>query len=117
MQKVLESINLDDAFMFTYKKVNSISMEGFEQFFADLPVDPYMKAKYRYRRLSHFIVSGEKLIKQPHGYLFQTKEYNPLAGDIKREFSELDDRLIALDNFKKMILAFCDSCKLHPEDS
>ena len=115
MQKVLESINLDYAFMFTHKKVNSISMEGFEQFFADLPVDPYIKAKYRYRRLSRFIISGEELIKQPHGYLFQSKDYNPLVGNIKREFAEIDDRLIALDNFKKMILAFCDSCKIHPE--
>ncbi len=115
MEKVLESINLDYAFMFTYKKVNSISMEGFEEFFADLPLDPYIKGKYRYRRLSRFIISGEDLIKQPQGCLFQSKDYNPIVGDIKREFAEIDDRLIALENFKKMILAFCDSGKIHPE--
>lgn len=117
MQKILESINLDYAFMFTHKKVNSISMEGFEKFFADLPVDPYIKDKYRYRRLSRFILSGEEVIKQPHGYLFQSKSYNPVPnyGDIKREYAEIDDKLVALDNFQKMILAFCDSCKIHPE--
>jgi hypothetical protein len=37
------------------------------------------------------------------------------VGDIKREFSELDDALIEQDIFKHMILAFSDSCKLHPE--
>ena len=35
--------------------------------------------------------------------------------DVKREFAELDDAMIELDIFKDLILAFTDSCKLHPE--
>lgn len=115
MKTVLESISLDYASMFTFKKVNSIKLEGFQQFFKDLPVDPYMKRKYRYRRLSRFVVHGNELVKLPHGYLFQSKQYNSVMGDIQREFAELDDRLIALDNFKLMVFAFFDSCKIHPE--
>lgn len=115
MKTVLESTDLDYAFMFTFKKVNSIQLEGFQQFFDDLPADPYMKGKYRYRRLSRFMVNGDELIKLPHGYLFQSKEYNPLLGDVKRDYAEIDDRLIALDQFKQMIFAFGDSCKIHPE--
>ena len=115
MQKVWEATELEYAFLFTLRKVNSINTEGFKTFFNNLPVDPYIKGNYRSRRLSRFIVSGDQLIKLPHGYLFQSKEYNPLLGDIKREFAELDDALIELDIFKKLVLAFSDSCKLHPE--
>jgi hypothetical protein len=115
MQKVLGSTELEYAFMFTFKKVNSIKVEGIKQFFADLPVDPYIKGNYRLRRLSRFIVSGDQLIKLPHGYLYQPKEYNPVVGGIKREFEELDDALINHETFKHLILAFSDSCKLHPE--
>ncbi|MER3492137.1 MAG: hypothetical protein C4323_07275 [Mastigocladus sp. ERB_26_2] len=115
MQRVLGSTELEYAFLFTLRKVNSISTEGFQPFFNNLPVDPYIKGNYRTRRLSRFIVSQDKLIKLPHGYLFQSKDYNPLVGDIKREFAELDDALIKLDIFKNLVLAFSDSCKLHPE--
>ncbi|MBH8565550.1 2OG-Fe dioxygenase family protein [Nostoc sp. CENA67] len=115
MQKVWEGTELEYAFLFTLRKVNSINTEGFKTFFNNLPVDPYIKGNYRSRRLSQFIVSGDRLIKLPHGYLFQSKEYNPLLGDIKREFAELDDALIELDIFKKLVFAFTDSCKLHPE--
>ncbi|MBH8556350.1 2OG-Fe dioxygenase family protein [Nostocaceae cyanobacterium CENA357] len=115
MQKVWESTELEYAFLFTLRKVNSINTEGFKQFFNNLPVDPYIKGNYRSRRLSRFTVSGDNLTKLPHGYLFQSKDYNPLLGDIKREFAELDDALVELDIFKNLVLAFIDSCKLHPE--
>ena len=115
MQTVSGSTELEYAFMFTFKKVNSIKLEGIKQFFTNLPVDPYIKGSYRFRRLSRFMVSGDELIKLPHGYLYQTRDYNPLVGGLRREFAELDDALIGLENFKQLILAFTDSCKLHPE--
>ncbi len=101
--------------MFTLQKVNPINLDVFKQFFSNLPVDPYIKGNYRLRRLSRFIVAGDELVKLPHGYLFQSKEYNPLVGDLKREFEELDDALIGLEDFKKVIFAFSETCKLHPE--
>lgn len=115
MQSVLGSTELEYAFMFTFKKVNSLKLENIKPFFQELPVDPYIKDKYRFRRLSRFTVCNGDLIKLPHGYLYQSKQYNPLVGDIKREYEEIDDRLVSLDSFKKMVLAFSDSCKLHPE--
>ncbi|MEH2155991.1 2OG-Fe dioxygenase family protein [Nostoc sp.] len=115
MQKVWTSTELEYAFLFTLRKVNSISPEGFKPFFSNMPIDPYIKGNYRSRRLSRFTVSGNQLIKLPHGYLFQSKEYNPLVGDIKREFAELDNALIELDIFRNLVIAFSDSCKLHPE--
>ncbi|MEA5502866.1 2OG-Fe dioxygenase family protein [Halotia wernerae UHCC 0503] len=115
MQKVWESTELEYAFLFTLRKVNSINTEDFKSFFNSLPVDPYIKGNYRSRRLSRFTVTGDSLIKLPHGYLFQSKDYNPLLGDIKRDFAELDDALVELNIFKNLVLAFIDSCKLHPE--
>ncbi|MBD2566399.1 2OG-Fe dioxygenase family protein [Anabaena lutea] len=115
MQEVSRATELEYAFLFTLRKVNSINTEDLQPFFHNLPVDPYIKGEYRSRRLSRLIVSGDKLIKLPHGHLFQSGEYNPLLGDIKREFADLDDRLVELDIFKKVVLAFCDSCQLHPE--
>ncbi|WP_392530761.1 2OG-Fe dioxygenase family protein [Nostoc sp. C117] len=115
MQKLRTSTELEYAFLFTLRKVNSINVEGFKPFFSNMPIDPYIKGNYRSRRLSRFIVAEDQLIKLPHGYLFQSKEYNPLLGDIKREFAELDDALIELDIFRNLVLAFSDSCKLHPE--
>ncbi|BBD67442.1 hypothetical protein NIES4072_52630 [Nostoc commune NIES-4072] len=115
MQKLGTATELEYAFLFTLRKVNSINPEGFKPFFSNMPIDPYIKGNYRSRRLSRFIVSGNGLIKLPHGYFFQSKEDNPLMGGIKREFAELDDALIKLDIFKNLVLAFSDSCKLHPE--
>ncbi|MBD2612982.1 2OG-Fe dioxygenase family protein [Nostoc punctiforme FACHB-252] len=115
MQKVWTATELEYAFLFTLRKVNSINVEGFKPFFSNLPIDPYIKGNYRSRRLSRFIVAEDKLIKLPHGFLFQSKDYNPLLGDIKREFAELEDALIELDIFINLVLAFHDSCKLHPE--
>ncbi|MDZ8185503.1 MAG: 2OG-Fe dioxygenase family protein [Nostoc sp. ChiSLP02] len=115
MQKLRGSTELEYAFLFTLRKVNSINVEGFKPFFRDMPIDPYIKGNYRSRRLSRFIVAEDRLIKLPHGYLFQSKDYNPLLGDIKRHFAELEDGLIELDIFRDLVLAFHDSCKLHPE--
>ncbi|MEH2449243.1 MAG: 2OG-Fe dioxygenase family protein [Nostoc sp.] len=115
MQKVGIATELEYAFLFTLRKVNSINPEGFKPFFSNMPIDPYIKGNYRSRRLSRFTVSGNELIKLPHGYFFQSKEYNRLVGDVKREFAELDDALIELDIFRNLVLAFSDSCKLHPE--
>lgn len=115
MQKVWTATELEYAFLFTLRKVNSINLEGFKPFFSNMPIDPYIKGNFRSRRLSRFTVSGNELIKLPHGYFFQSKEYNPLLGDLKREFAELDDALIELDIFRNLVLAFSDSCKLHPE--
>lgn len=115
MQTISGLTELEYAFLFTLKKVNSIKLESIKPFFTKLPVDPYIKGHYRLRRFSRFTVSGNELIKLSHGYFLQSKEYNPLLGNIKREFEELDDALIQLEEFKKLVLAFSDSCKLHPE--
>ncbi|MBD2180883.1 2OG-Fe dioxygenase family protein [Aerosakkonema funiforme] len=112
MQTLLGSTESSYGISFALEKIDSIELEGFKPFFRELPVDPFIKGKYRFRRLSRFKVVGNELIKQPHGYLFQSKQYNPLVGDVKREFAELDDALGELDGFKKLVLEFRNYCKL-----
>jgi hypothetical protein len=47
MQKVSLDRELEYAFLFTLRKVNSINTTGFQPFFDNLPIDPYIKGKYR----------------------------------------------------------------------
>lgn len=114
MQTLLKSPQPEYGIRFALEKIDSIKLEGFKPFFNDLPVDPYIKGNYRLRRLSRFKLAGDELIKLPHGYLFQSKDYNRLAGDLKRQFAELDEGLIALDEFKQLVIEVSQYCKLKP---
>lgn len=114
METLLDSTKPAYEISFALEKVDSIKLEGFKSFFRELPVDPYIQGNYRSRRLSRFKFSGNELIKLPHGYFLQGQNYNPLLGDIKREYAELDDALIELEEFKKLLLEFSDYCKLNP---
>lgn len=113
MQTLLGSTELQYAMMFTLQRVDRVRLDDFKPFFSDLPVDPYIQGKYRQRRLSRFKVSSDEVVKLPHGHLFQSKSYNPLVGDVKREYAELDEELIELVEFKKLLFAFSDFCTLN----
>jgi hypothetical protein len=100
------------------KSLNSVDVTKFKKFFDRLPADPYLKGNYRFRRLSNFKVSSNNLIKLPHSRLFQSKDYNPLLGDVVREFEELDEQMLELEDFKNLVLeyfAFCQICSTHEE--
>lgn len=112
MQTLLGSTKSAYGISFALEKVDSIKLEGFKQFFGNLPVDPYIEGKYRSRRLSRFLVTDDAITKLPHGYFFQSKQYNQLIGDVRREFAEIDDVLVELDEFKKLVWEFQQYCKL-----
>ena len=114
MQEVFTSTGFEFGFLFCMRTENAIEPAVFKPFFNDLPVDPNIKGHYRYRRLSRFRITEAGVMKLPHGYLFQSKEYNPLVGDIKREFEELDDELVSLEMFNALLLVFRDFCALRP---
>lgn len=97
---------------YALEALTSVKVDKLKPFFTDLPVDPYLEGNYRFRRLSHFKVFGTRLIKQPHNRLFQTKEYNPLLGNVVREYPELNEELIELEDFQKIVLDFFEFCKL-----
>ncbi|NJO40697.1 MAG: 2OG-Fe dioxygenase family protein, partial [Cyanobacteria bacterium RU_5_0] len=73
---------------------------------------PFLAGNYRFRRLSHFKISGDRLEKLPHRRLFQSKKYNPILGDVIREYPELDDALIESEDFQKVTWEFFQFCQL-----
>ncbi len=97
---------------YALEKINSVNLDKLKSYFDDLSVDPYLEGNYRFRRLSHFKVSSKGLIKLPHSSLFQSKEYNPILGDVVREYPEIDDALVELEDFQKIVLEFFEFCKL-----
>ena len=103
---------------YVLEMVTAVKVDKIKPFFNDLPADPYLEGNYRFRRLSHFQVTDDRLIKLPHRRLFQSKDYNPLLGDVVREYEELDDRLIELEDFQKIVwefFQFCQLCTPHNE--
>ncbi|MBO3461540.1 MAG: 2OG-Fe dioxygenase family protein [Aetokthonos hydrillicola CCALA 1050] len=94
-------------------RLDFINLDKIGTYFEHLPVDPYLKENYRFRRLSHFKISSNGLIKLPHSRLFQSKEYNPLLGNVVREYPEIDDALVELEDFQKIIWEFFEFCKLY----
>lgn len=103
---------------YVLETTHSIRLDRIAKFFDSLPADPYLKGNYRFRRLSNFRISDNNLLKLPHNRLLQSKDYNPLLGDVVREFEELDERMVELAEFEKMVLeffAFCQLCSHHTE--
>ncbi|NMG07471.1 2OG-Fe dioxygenase family protein [Brasilonema sp. UFV-L1] len=97
---------------YALENISSIDVDKLKPFFINLPADPYLVGGYRFRRLSHFTVSGSSIVKLAHRLFYQPKQHNPLLGDVVREYAELDDKLIELPDFQRMILEFFEFCKL-----
>jgi hypothetical protein len=95
--------------------LTDVKLDPIRPFFDRLPADPYISGHYRFRRLSHFKMSGDRFVKLPHRRLFQSKQFNPLVGDVIREYAEIDDELIALDEFQKILREFSQFSQLCTE--
>ena len=97
---------------YVLEMVNAVKVEQLKPFFDRLPADPYLSGNYRFRHLSHFQIADDRLIQLPHRQLFQSKAYNPILGDIIREYPELDEKLVATADFQKIVWEFFQFCQL-----
>jgi hypothetical protein len=97
---------------YALESISSVNVGMLKPFFNKLPTDSYLAGNYRFRRLSHFKISGNSIVKLPHRPFYQARQYNPLLGNLVREYPELDDELIQLEDFKRIILEFFEFCKL-----
>ncbi|UBF29974.1 2OG-Fe dioxygenase family protein (plasmid) [Kovacikia minuta CCNUW1] len=97
---------------YVLEMLTTIKVDQLKPFFDRLPADPYLAGNYRFRRLSHFRIADDRLVKLPHRRLFQSKKYNPILGDVIREYEELEDGLIEQDDFQKVIWEFFQFCQL-----
>jgi hypothetical protein len=64
-----------------------------QAFFDRVPADPYVAAGFRHKSIMRVHVSEGQIHRAAHGPLFQPKEYNPVHGDIVRDYEEMDERL------------------------
>src|SRR3954453_21125588 len=93
---------------FDYKvqRLSHLDAGAFAPFFERLPRDPYIKGNFRRRRFSRFRGQPEQLTRLEHKYFEQSSAVNKLAGGIKRDFAELEDDLVSLPEFRRLIGVF-----------
>jgi hypothetical protein len=81
---------------------------GFADSWDDLGVDTYMAdgGRYRRRRFAVFRATAEGIARKPHQPHYQSRDYNPLNGDIERWFEPVTDRIAA----HPALRAILDTC-------
>lgn len=97
---------------YSVETIGEQSTEAIRPYFEHLPNDPYLEGNYRFRRFSRFQVVNDMLVHLPHSLFYQSKAYNPLLGNVQREYDELDDDLITLNSFRAAVFTFFDFCQL-----
>jgi hypothetical protein len=102
---------------YNLQRVARVELESLNKFFDTLPLDPYLKQKYRYRRFSRFRIVRDDLVHLPHQPFVQTSEYNVLLGGVVREYLELDADLTSTESFKRIVRHFVDDCRSLPDGS
>jgi hypothetical protein len=82
--------------------------DAFAKSWDDLGVDTYMAdgGRYRRRRFAVFRATAEGIARKPHQPHYQSRDYNPLNGDIERWFEPVTDRIAA----HSALHAILDTC-------
>ncbi|PJG49503.1 hypothetical protein CAF53_15765 [Sphingobium sp. LB126] len=99
---------LSGTLLFDQLAIPAADWEAFAQSWDHLGPDLYMADGGRYRRRRHAILGFENggFSRKPHQPHFQSRDYNPLNGDVQRWFDPVDQATI--DNaVMRSILAFC----------
>ena len=106
-----------EKFGWQYKLRNftSIDIGVFEEYFENMPYDPYVNGNFRNRCFSsikkdHF---GKYEI-LPHKTFTQSSNVNDLLGDVIREYEEINDDLINSENFLKIVEGFAKLSGINP---
>jgi hypothetical protein len=84
--------------------------DSFAASWNDLGVDKYMAdgGRYRRRRFAVFRATQEGVARKPHQPHYQSRDYNPLNGDIERWFEPVGDDITG----HPALCAILDSCHL-----
>jgi len=97
--------------------LNTFPTEGLGElrpYYDRLPLDPYIKGKFRCRRFSHYKGKPSKLQQLEHLDFQQSRAVNYVAGGMKRRFEEIEDGVIALKCFHNMVTTFVDFMGIDP---
>lgn len=81
-------------------------MLSLNQFWDDLPRDPYLKdgGRYRFRRHASYEIQGEKLTMVPHRAHWQSVDYNALHGGIERWFEPSQTQLTSNPAWQSLLV-------------
>ena len=95
---------MKNGWQYKLRNFTSIEVGVFENYFENMPFDPYVRGDFRKRRFSsikkdHF---GNFEV-MPHKKFIQSSNVNDLLGDVEREYDELELELIYSNEFKKML--------------
>ena len=100
---------MKNGWQYKLRNFTSIKIGAFENYFENMPFDPYVKGDFRKRRFSsikkdHF-GNFEVL---PHKKFIQSSNVNELLGDVEREYEELELELVYSNEFKKIVDAYAE---------
>ena len=72
--------------------ISSSGLQELAPFFNNIPSDPYY-GSYRFKAISRFtVIDGQVTLLPLQGYI-QSKEYNPIAGDVVRHYPAINKNL------------------------
>lgn len=91
--------------------ISDRNLKAIQPFFDTLPADPYLEGNYRFRRFSRFRIKDKQFTQLPHAFFYQSKTYNQLLGNVKRDYEELSAAMVQSEAFKQTVLTFFEFCQ------
>lgn len=103
------------SWQYKLRNFTSVDIGVFENYFKNMPFDPYVTGDFRKRRFSsikkdHY---GKWEI-QPHKTFTQSAKINDLLGDVVREYDEIETELIMSDDFDKIVSGYVELSGINP---
>ncbi|MDV3349233.1 2OG-Fe dioxygenase family protein [Leptothoe sp. ISB3NOV94-8A] len=96
---------------YAIETISDRNLKTIQPFFERLPADPYLEGHYRFRRFSHFQETNKQMMQLSHAFFYQSKTYNPLLGNVTRDYEELSGSLVQSDAFQQTLLTFFEFCR------
>ena len=90
-------------FTFSHQRLSGIDLSVFSDSFNRLTPDPHIEGNFRLRGYSRFTGHPLHLKRLDHTQFAQSRDINPLYGDISRDFAALEDSLIVLPQFEQVV--------------
>lgn len=90
-----------------------INLHRYKPCFERLSVDPYIQEGYRRKNIAWFksLKNGGGLTRINKSVLYQSKEYNPVHGDIARQYPQIVCETRDLERLLDLCLTCCDAPK------
>tara|TARA_B100000282_G_C31725197_1_gene488050 strand:- start:1097 stop:1738 length:642 start_codon:yes stop_codon:yes gene_type:complete len=89
------------------RNFTSVSVGSFDDYFENMPYDPYVRGNFRKRRFSSVKKNSVgKYEKLPHKTFTQSSDVNDLLGDVVREYEEIETNLLKSNEFFDIIEGF-----------